>query len=157
MAVENKFENAIERFDAANKEDPNTELWQGKTYPKELLYAIRMTDKLKSFAPNASEALQLTARSQHIQRWEIPRDTFEMGRKGYLKWRQTLQKFHVEKASFILKEVGYEQEIIDQCIESRQLKDKLELNKYDPLARKHAKYVETKKNLGRNEVKPRKG
>ena len=35
--------------------------------------------------------------------------------------------------------------------------DKLELNKYDPLARKHVKYVETKKNLGRNEVKPRKG
>lgn len=35
--------------------------------------------------------------------------------------------------------------------------DKLELRKYDPVARKHAKYVETKKNLGRNEVKPRKG
>ncbi len=29
--------------------------------------------------------------------------------------------------------------------------DKLELKKYDPVARKHAKYVETKKNLGRNE------
>ena len=35
--------------------------------------------------------------------------------------------------------------------------DKLELMKYDPKARKHAKYVETKKSLGRNEVKPRKG
>lgn len=35
--------------------------------------------------------------------------------------------------------------------------DKLELRKYDPVARKHAKYVETKKNLGRNEVKQRKG
>lgn len=35
--------------------------------------------------------------------------------------------------------------------------DKLELKKYDPKARKHALYVETKKNLGRNEVKPRKG
>ncbi len=30
--------------------------------------------------------------------------------------------------------------------------DKLELRKYDPIVRKHAKYVETKKNLGRNEV-----
>ncbi len=28
---------------------------------------------------------------------------------------------------------------------------------YDPKARKHAKYKETKKNLGRNEIKPRKG
>ena len=34
--------------------------------------------------------------------------------------------------------------------------DKLELRKYDPIARKHALYVETKKNLGRNEVKARK-
>lgn len=32
------------------------------------------------------------------------------------------------------------------------------LSKYDPKLRKHVKYVEnTKKSLGRNEVKPRKG
>ncbi|NCQ54159.1 50S ribosomal protein L33 [Candidatus Saccharibacteria bacterium CG11_big_fil_rev_8_21_14_0_20_41_19] len=35
--------------------------------------------------------------------------------------------------------------------------DKLVLNKYDPIARKHATYTETKGNLGRNEVKERKG
>ena len=29
--------------------------------------------------------------------------------------------------------------------------DKLQLRKYDPIVRKHALYVETKKNLGRNE------
>lgn len=34
--------------------------------------------------------------------------------------------------------------------------DKLSLKKYDPLTRKHELYVETKKNLGRNEVKARK-
>ena len=34
--------------------------------------------------------------------------------------------------------------------------DKLELRKYDPVLRKHVKFVETKKNLGRNEVKPKK-
>lgn len=34
--------------------------------------------------------------------------------------------------------------------------EKLELRKYDPLLRKHVKFVETKKSLGRNEVKPRK-
>ena len=34
--------------------------------------------------------------------------------------------------------------------------DKLELKKYDPIARKHVLYVETKKNLGKNVVKPRK-
>ena len=34
--------------------------------------------------------------------------------------------------------------------------DKLSLRKYDPVLRKHALFVETKKSLGRNEVKPRK-
>jgi large subunit ribosomal protein L33 len=34
--------------------------------------------------------------------------------------------------------------------------DKLSLRKYDPVLRKHVLYVETKKSLGRNEVKPKK-
>jgi large subunit ribosomal protein L33 len=34
--------------------------------------------------------------------------------------------------------------------------DKIVLKKYDPVARKHATYTETKKNLGRNEIKARK-
>ncbi len=34
---------------------------------------------------------------------------------------------------------------------------KLSLKKYDPVAKKHVTYTETKKNLGRNEVKARKG
>ena len=34
--------------------------------------------------------------------------------------------------------------------------EKLVLKKYDPVARQHATYTETKKNLGRNEIKPRK-
>ncbi|MDR2336701.1 MAG: 50S ribosomal protein L33 [Candidatus Nomurabacteria bacterium] len=34
--------------------------------------------------------------------------------------------------------------------------DKLTLRKYDPVLKKHVKYVETKKNLGRNEVKKKK-
>lgn len=34
--------------------------------------------------------------------------------------------------------------------------EKIELKKYDPIARKHAVYTETKKSLGRNEVKARK-
>ncbi len=34
--------------------------------------------------------------------------------------------------------------------------DKISIRKYDPVARKHAVYTETKKSLGRNEVKPKK-
>jgi len=36
-------------------------------------------------------------------------------------------------------------------------KGKLKLRKYDPKTRRHEEFEETKKSLGRNEVKPRKG
>lgn len=34
--------------------------------------------------------------------------------------------------------------------------EKIVLKKYDPIVRTHATYTETKKNLGRNEIKARK-
>lgn len=125
MATADKLRQAYERFDAANQEDPNTEVFQGKAYPKEVLYAQRMTARLNSFAPNASEVLQLTARSQHICRWEIARDSYDMNREGYLRWRQDLKKFHAKKAREILKEVGYHEETIAKVaflLEKKQLK-----------------------------------
>lgn len=114
MDESKKLLEAFKLFDAANAEDPNKEVVEGKEYAKELLYAQRMTDILNQFEPNASEALQLTARCQHICRWEIPRDSYEMNRVGYLKWRQELKKFHAEKASAILKKVGYNEETIER-------------------------------------------
>lgn len=125
MATSDKLKEAFSLFDQANEKDPNREEFQGETYAKEVLYAIRMTDKLNEFAPNAPEALQLTARCQHICRWEIPRESYEMNRIGYLKWRQDLKKFHAEKAGEILKTVGYDQKTIDNVaflLEKKQLK-----------------------------------
>lgn len=108
------FLKAIALFDKANSQDPNSEVFGGVSYPKELLYAERMTEVLSNFAPEASEAVQLAARCQHICRWEIPRDSYEMNRTGYLLWRQELKKFHAEKASEILRSVGYEEETIEK-------------------------------------------
>ncbi len=34
--------------------------------------------------------------------------------------------------------------------------DKISIKKYDPVLKRHALYTETKKSLGRNEVKPKK-
>lgn len=114
MATTDKMLQAFQQFDAANGQDPNTEMYMGNAYPKEVLYAIRMTEKLNDFAPDASEALRLTARCQHICRWEIPRESYEMNRTGYLKWRQDLKKFHVQKAAEILEEIDYSKETIDK-------------------------------------------
>lgn len=125
MATLNTLEKAFELFDNANNQDPNKEEFLGKVFAKEVLYAIRMTEKLNTFAPNASEALQLTARCQHICRWEIARESYEMNRTGYLKWRQDLKTFHAEKASGLLKSIGYDQKIIDTVVfllEKKQLK-----------------------------------
>lgn len=125
MSKSEKLQNAFQLFDAANQQDPNTEIFNGKAYPKELLYAKRMTEQLNEFAPEASEALQLTARCQHICRWEIPRQSYDMNREGYLRWRQDLKKFHAEKAEAILKKVGYPEETIHKVkflLQKKQLK-----------------------------------
>jgi len=125
MTTLKKLQQAFELFDDANQKDPNTEIFQGKAYPKELLYAYRMSEHLNSFAPNASEALKLAARCQHICRWKIARDSYEMNREGYLQWRNELKKFHTTKATNILMEVGYSEEEIKKVrflLEKRQLK-----------------------------------
>jgi Domain of unknown function (DUF4202) len=109
-----RFSEALRRFDAANAEDPHREVVDGVSYPKELLYAQRLTAWLERFAPEASEALRLAARSQHIRRWMIPRDHYPMDRRGYLQWRTTLGKFHAETAATILREVGYEEATIQR-------------------------------------------
>lgn len=108
------FNTAIARFDAANAEDPNIEQADGQDYPKELLYARRMTARLEQFAPEASEAVQLAARCQHIRRWTVPRSDYPMNREGYKAWRTGLAKFHAETAAEILREVGYDEETIDR-------------------------------------------
>lgn len=125
MSTIDKVSKAFQRFDEANGKDPNTVEYSGRSYPKELLYAIRMTEKLNAFDPHASEALQLTARCQHICRWEIPRESYEMDRAGYLRWRRDLKKFHAQKASVILREVGYSEDTIGKVVfllEKKKLK-----------------------------------
>ena len=105
---ESRFQVAIERFDAANARDPNSTVVGGVAQPEELVYARRMTDWLSRLEPNASEAVRLAARSQHLMRWSIPRDAYPMDRPGYLKWRTTLYDFHADRAAEILHNVGYD-------------------------------------------------
>lgn len=109
-----RFQQAIDKFDAENSQDPNKEIYNSKEYPKELLYAQRMTERLLKFEPEASEPVQLAARSQHICRWTKPREEYPMDRKGYLMWRTELKGFHANKAAGILEDCGYDQQIIER-------------------------------------------
>ena len=127
IADATRFEAAIARIDAANAEDPNTEEADGVTYPKELLYGQRMTTWLERLAPDASVALQLAARAQHIRRWSIPRSDYPMNRAGYLKWRSHLNRFHAKCAADILREVGYDSATV-AAVQSLLLKERLKRN-----------------------------
>ena len=107
-----RFAAALRRFDDENTRDPNTELAAGAPQPRELLYARRLTDWVLRLQPDASEALRLAARCQHLCRWEIPRANYPMDRVGYLKWRAELKKFHAHKSAEILRELGYADELV---------------------------------------------
>lgn len=109
-----RFQQAIHRIDAANGEDPNREEFEGIEYPKEQLYAQRMSLWLARLAPDASEALQLAVRAQHICRWTIPRNTYPMDREGYHRWRSDLGRFHADRAAAILEECGYDSSTIER-------------------------------------------
>jgi len=113
MIPSDRFAKVIAAFDDYNLNDPNKEEFEGRIFPKESLYAQRMTGKLAAFAPEADEAVKLAARCQHIGRWEIPRSNYPMNKKGYLQWRNDAKIHHAKIASGILTAFGYEQEVIN--------------------------------------------
>jgi hypothetical protein len=120
-----RFARALNKFDTENAQDPNLDESGGDPCPRELLYARRLTDWVLRLCPDASEALRLAARSQHICRWQVPRDSYPMTRVGYLQWRTDLKKFHAEKSGQILRELLYPEDVI------RRVQD-LNLKKHFP-------------------------
>lgn len=124
-----RFERAIVRIDAANAEDPHKIAVDGTSRPAEVVYAERMTATLALLYPNASEALQLAARAQHLRRWTVPRDTYPMDRAGYHRWRNDLKKKHADWAGALLAECGYSSEEIarvGQLIRKEHIKEDAE-------------------------------
>jgi hypothetical protein len=122
-----KLQKAFNAFDEYNSRDPHTEDWKGKTYPKELLYHHRMTERLSSYFPDAPEYLRLAARCQHIGRWEIARNAYPIDRKGYLQWRTAEKIHHTKIAEPILKECGYDEDTIEK-VKSLLMKKELTTN-----------------------------
>ena len=109
-----RFEAALRRFDEENSRDPNREMVDGVAHPRERIYAEWLTAWVQKLCPQASEALRLAARSQHLCRWEVPRERYPMTRAGYLQWREGLKKFHAQKAGEILRQLGYDTETISR-------------------------------------------
>lgn len=112
MHAATRFQDAVRRFDEENSLDPNRVTLDGVSHPREWLYARWLTGWIAKLAPQASEALSLAARSQHLCRWKIPRESYEMNRAGYLRWRSDLKQFHAQTSAGILREIGYPEETI---------------------------------------------
>jgi hypothetical protein len=120
-------EKAIERFNAINAEDPIKVLASGKEVPRELLAAERLEAWVLRLEPQASDALRLAARSQHLRRWSVPRGDYPEGRVGYLKWRKDLSKMHADLASDVLRGLGAPEALIS-ALRALNLKEGLKLN-----------------------------
>lgn len=102
------FEQAIARIDDANAADPNVLVVGGVARPKEVVHAEMLTRWVGELLPSASDAVLLSARAQHIRRWEHPRSELPDGRTGYLRWRTQLKDFHAELAASILTDLDYD-------------------------------------------------
>lgn len=119
------FEEAVKLMDAANSEDPNTEVADGKEWPKELLYSHRMSEMLERYKPEADDVSKLAIRGQHIMRWKSPRSDYPMNRKGYHQWRTALYTFHANNVAEIMEKVGYDEaslERVRQAVGKKALK-----------------------------------
>lgn len=107
-----RLQKTLDLVDDVHRQDPRCELTAHDDIPSELLYAQRMTEWLLKLEPNASEALQLAVRGQHLRRWQLARDSYPMDRVGYLRWRTDLKNLHAKELGQLMADEGYDPETI---------------------------------------------
>ncbi|MBE9586770.1 DUF4202 domain-containing protein [Mucilaginibacter sp. JRF] len=120
-----KLQEAFRLFDEYNMQDPRTLEWDGITYPVEYAYALRLYNWVLKLQPEAGEELLLASRSQHIGRWEIPRESYPEGREPYLKWRKDLAQHHATVTSRLMQQAGYSDEqiaLVSEIILKKRIK-----------------------------------
>ena len=109
-----RLNKAFELFDAYNKQDHRNFTWESVNEPQEYFFAVKLYEWVLKLHPDADEELLLASRSQHIGRWEIPREDYPEGREPYLKWRKDLALHHADIAGRLMKEAGYGDETVDR-------------------------------------------
>jgi hypothetical protein len=107
-----RLQHTLAVIDAANSVDPNWVQIRGRERPKELGHAELVSEWVLKLAPQASEVLQIAARAHHLERWRVPRESFPVGRLGYLRWRKHLQQYHAERAGILLAGERYPEALI---------------------------------------------
>jgi hypothetical protein len=115
---ENKLNQVLKRIDAYNAGDP---------HQREQEYSEHLTAWVLRLQPQASEALRIAARGQHVGRWTIPRERYPLDRGGYLRWREDLKKFHARTVGEMMQQAGYDSVLIER-VQSIILKKNLSTN-----------------------------
>jgi len=110
--VVSRLARALERCEAAHREDPRRIEVDGELVPWSVHYHRRLGHWVLRFDPRASLPLRLAAACQHIRRWRIPRTDYEEGRRGYRRWRSDLAKMHADIARSVLADVGFEEHVV---------------------------------------------
>ncbi len=112
MTGNERFNAAIAQIDAANAEDPRTEMVDGRAQPRELLFGQRVYEWVQRLVQDPSAELLLAARAHTLRRWVIPRDRYPKTTGGYHQWRDALAQFHADEAESILGAVGYPADVL---------------------------------------------
>ncbi|NIC06999.1 DUF4202 domain-containing protein [Billgrantia bachuensis] len=110
MPDQTPFQRAIAELDVLHAGDPRRVEVDGKSVPLELWHAGRMSAWLERVEDAPSELVQLAVRSQHLQRWEVPRSEYPEGRVGYLTWRRDQGKRAGETTARVMEAAGYSAE-----------------------------------------------
>ena len=97
------YRQARELIDSAHAADPKL---TADDRPAEQVYADRMEAWVARLVPDTAPLLRLAARSQHLERWSVPRAGFPEGKAGYLTWRKSLYKKQADRARDLLRQAG---------------------------------------------------
>lgn len=112
--LEKKIIEAIKIFDEINSLDPNRIQFSGEDFPKEFLYANWLTLWVEKLNPLKSDALRLASRCQHLKRWEISREKYPNGLKGYMQWKRELLIFHADESEKVLRSLQFEESLVER-------------------------------------------
>lgn len=97
------YARARQLIDAAHAADP-ARAADGRA--AELVYGERVEAWVARLVPDVTPLLRLAARSQHLERWSVPRASFPDGKVGYLTWRRSLYTKQAERARELLLAAG---------------------------------------------------
>ena len=112
--LSDRYDSAVAAIDAANAADPTIVEVRGQPVALALVHGQLAAEWIEKLVDEPDETLTLAARAHHLRRWELQRDTYPIGRAGYLRWRRDQKVRHATDVAAILAEYGYEPAEIDQ-------------------------------------------